>query len=121
MDEVVRRSQQLSRLLRHTAGARGLEMTADGWALIEDVCTLLEIDRTTLDAAVEYNDKKRLQVDGGRIRACPGRRTHVHLAPNGVLLARYVPVGAICDVTRSTGSGGLDVRLGTDIRSETRE
>ena len=30
------------------------------------------MDRTALDAAVEQNDKDRLQVDGGRIRACQG-------------------------------------------------
>ncbi|MEU4394721.1 RNA 2'-phosphotransferase [Kribbella sp. NPDC023855] len=65
-------SRQLSRLLRHTAGVRGLAMTADGWALIEDVCELLQMDRTALAAAVEHNDKARLQVDGDRIRACQG-------------------------------------------------
>lgn len=47
-------------------------MTPDGWALIEDVCALLQMDRTALDLAVEQNDKARLQVDGDRIRACQG-------------------------------------------------
>ena len=65
-------SRQLSRLLRHTAGERGLAMTPDGWALIEDVCELLRMDRTALATAVEQNDKARLQVDGDRIRACQG-------------------------------------------------
>jgi putative RNA 2'-phosphotransferase len=65
-------SRRLSRVLRHTAGARGLAMTADGWASIEDVCELLQMDRTALNAAVEHNDKARLQVDGDRIRACQG-------------------------------------------------
>lgn len=65
-------SRQLSRLLRHTAGERGLAMTPDGWASIEDVCELLHMDRTALAAAVELNDKARLQVDGNRIRACQG-------------------------------------------------
>jgi putative RNA 2'-phosphotransferase len=153
-------------------------MTPDGWALIEDVCELLEMDRTALATAVEHNDKARLQVDGARIRACqghsaegmpvtcealenswrrvkptdllwhgtnltvldailraglhPGRRTHVHLAParnshvgrrsrvdvllgidparlgqpvfeapNGVLLVRSVPPGAISQVLKA--------------------
>jgi putative RNA 2'-phosphotransferase len=47
-------------------------MSADGWALIEDVLRLLGMDRNALDAAVEHNDKQRLQVDGDRIRACQG-------------------------------------------------
>jgi putative RNA 2'-phosphotransferase len=145
-------------------------MSADGWSAIADVLRVLEISRERLDAAVRANDKRRLQVDGDRIRACQGhslagmpvtcealenswervypdqllwhgtnraalpairreglraeRRTHVHLAPspdspvgrrvavdvllgvdsgdlavfrapNGVLLTREVPVGAI--------------------------
>ena len=80
----------------------------------------------------------------------PGRRTHVHLAPsvdsrvgkrsavdvllgidagdlevfeapNGVLLTRQVPVDAIVRVTRSTGVGGLEARLGADPSSRTWE
>ncbi|WP_405061571.1 RNA 2'-phosphotransferase [Kribbella sp. NBC_01505] len=161
-------SRALSKLLRHTAGERGLAMSADGWTAIADVLKILELDRARLDTAVVENDKQRLQVDGDRIRACqghslagmpvtrealenswervhpeqllwhgttqrvvpvirreglrPGRRTHVHLAPdhrrrtgadvllgvnpvnlavyrapNGVLLVREVPPDAIVD------------------------
>ncbi|TDD15570.1 RNA 2'-phosphotransferase [Kribbella turkmenica] len=67
-----RDSRRISRLLRHTAGERGLTMSADGWASIEDVLRLLEMDRRSLDTAVDQNDKQRLQVDGERIRACQG-------------------------------------------------
>jgi len=70
--DVVRDSKRLSWLLRHGAGDQGLAMTADGWAAIDDVCALLELDRTALDRAVRHNDKNRLQVDGQRIRACQG-------------------------------------------------
>ena len=178
-------SRQLSRLLRHTAGARGLAMAPDGWALIEDVCKVLGMDRTALAAAVEHNDKARLELDSDRIRACqghsadgmpvtrealenswrriqpvaqlwhgtnltvldeilqtglhPGRRTHVHLAPspnshvgrrsrvdvllgidpakldqpvfqapNGVLLVRSVPPGAISQVLKGDAVHGAD-------------
>jgi putative RNA 2'-phosphotransferase len=62
----------VSRLLRHTAGERGLAMSADGWSAIADVLSLLELTRSKLDAAVRDNDKQRLQVDGERIRACQG-------------------------------------------------
>jgi putative RNA 2'-phosphotransferase len=47
-------------------------MSADGWALIDDVLAVLRMDRPALDAAVEQNDKQRLQRDGNRIRACQG-------------------------------------------------
>ncbi|QNE18613.1 RNA 2'-phosphotransferase [Kribbella qitaiheensis] len=67
-----RESRQLSRLLRHTAGERGLAMTPDGWASIDDVCVLLAMGRVELDRAVEENDKSRLQVHADRIRACQG-------------------------------------------------
>jgi putative RNA 2'-phosphotransferase len=69
---VSRDSRRISRLLRHTAGERGLTMSADGWASIDDVLRLLGMDRFALDQAVEDNDKQRLQVDGERIRACQG-------------------------------------------------
>lgn len=72
VNDVVRTSKRVSWLLRHGAGQRGLAMTADGWASIDDVLTELGIDRGTLDRAVERNDKNRLQVDGERIRACQG-------------------------------------------------
>ncbi|TDW66288.1 RNA 2'-phosphotransferase [Kribbella pratensis] len=67
-----RDSRAISRLLRHTAGERGLTMSADGWAAIDDVLRELAMDRAALDKAVEENDKQRLQVDGDRIRACQG-------------------------------------------------
>lgn len=47
-------------------------MSADGWALIEDVLQVLQMDRSALDVAVRDNDKQRLQVEGDRIRACQG-------------------------------------------------
>ncbi|MFI6833948.1 RNA 2'-phosphotransferase [Kribbella sp. NPDC050241] len=67
-----RDSRMVSRLLRHTAGERGLTMSADGWAAISDVLELLHLTRERLDAAVRDNDKQRLQVDRDRIRACQG-------------------------------------------------
>ncbi|GAA3136298.1 putative RNA 2'-phosphotransferase [Kribbella aluminosa] len=59
-------------------------MSMDGWAAITDVLRVLQLTRERLGVAVRENDKRRLQVDGERIRACQGlragRRTHVHLA-----------------------------------------
>ena len=67
-----RDSRRISRLLRHTAGERGLTMSADGWVAIADVLAELRMKPADLAAAVEDNDKQRLQVDGDRIRACQG-------------------------------------------------
>lgn len=67
-----RDSRAVSKLLRHTAGERGLTMSADGWAGIADVLRILGLTRDRLDVAVRDNDKQRLQVDGDRIRACQG-------------------------------------------------
>lgn len=47
-------------------------MSPDGWSSIQDVCALLDLTRPQLDEAVAQNDKRRLQVDGGLIRACQG-------------------------------------------------
>jgi len=171
-------SKQLSWLLRHGAGEVGLEMDGAGWAEIADVLRALDLSRAALMEAALHNDKGRLQISGGRVRACqghslagmpvtldaleaswavhegdapvwhgtrvaalagiaregilPGARTHVHLAeaidsvvgkraavdvmlevaperlrergmglfrsPNGVVLARHVPVEAIAGV-----------------------
>jgi putative RNA 2'-phosphotransferase len=65
-------SKQLSWLLRHGAGEVGLEMDAAGWAEIADVLRALDMSRAALMEAVEHNDKGRLEVRGGRIRACQG-------------------------------------------------
>ena len=65
-------SRRLSWLLRHGAGETGLAMDAAGWAAIDDVLAVLSIDRPSLDDAVATNTKRRLQVDGPRIRACQG-------------------------------------------------
>jgi putative RNA 2'-phosphotransferase len=47
-------------------------MRPDGWSSIDDVLRVLGMDHPALDQAVRDNDKQRLQVDGGRIRACQG-------------------------------------------------
>jgi putative RNA 2'-phosphotransferase len=70
--EVRQLSRRLSWLLRHGAGERGLAMDQAGWAEISHVLDALGITREQLDLAVRHNDKRRLQVNGDRIRACQG-------------------------------------------------
>lgn len=47
-------------------------MDPAGWAPIADVLELLRIDRAVLDRLVAENDKRRLQIADGRVRACQG-------------------------------------------------
>ncbi|MBI2706205.1 MAG: RNA 2'-phosphotransferase [Actinobacteria bacterium] len=68
----VRRSKQLSWLLRHSANEAGLSMDEAGWADVEEVLVVLDMTRANLLDAVETNDKGRAQLDGARIRACQG-------------------------------------------------
>jgi putative RNA 2'-phosphotransferase len=68
----VRRSKQLSWLLRHGAGEAGLAMDDAGWAHVSDVLVMLDLSPAELIEAVETNDKGRLQLDDDRIRACQG-------------------------------------------------
>lgn len=69
---VTRASHALSALLRHRAGEVGLAMDAAGWAEVADVLRLARLSAELLDAAVRENNKSRLEVRGGRIRACQG-------------------------------------------------
>ncbi|MEV6417334.1 RNA 2'-phosphotransferase [Kribbella sp. NPDC051718] len=104
-------SRQLSRLLRHTAGDRGLAMSPDGWALIEDVCKLLKMDRTALASAVEQNDKARLQVDGERIRACQGHSAQGMPVTREALENSWRRVHPVDELWHGTNLGVLDVIL----------
>lgn len=72
---IVRTSKKLSWLLRHGAAEAGLAMDAAGWASIDDVLATLRISRRQLQDAFEQNDKRRLQIDGDRVRCCQGHST----------------------------------------------
>lgn len=70
--DITRASHSLSALLRHRAGAVGLPMNAAGWARVDDVLRLARLTPALLDAAVRENNKSRLEVRDGLIRACQG-------------------------------------------------
>jgi putative RNA 2'-phosphotransferase len=70
--EMTKLSHALSALLRHGAGERGLPMDAAGWAPIDAVLAAVRTTRERLDAVVRDNNKSRLEVADGRIRACQG-------------------------------------------------
>jgi len=69
---ITRASHALSALLRHRAGEVGLPMDAAGWADVGDVLRVARLSPELLDAAVRENNKSRLEVRDGRIRASQG-------------------------------------------------
>ncbi len=66
------RSRRLSWLLRHGGAAAGVPMDEAGWAPIDAVLAATGLTRDQLERVVATNDKRRLQLDGDRVRACQG-------------------------------------------------
>jgi putative RNA 2'-phosphotransferase len=66
------RSKELSWLLRHGAATRGVALDPAGWAAIADVLAATGISRDELDELVRTNTKRRIEIDGDRVRAVQG-------------------------------------------------
>lgn len=69
---LVAQSKRLSWLLRHGASDEGLAMDPAGWVDVHAVTERLGLQYTELERIVRDNDKRRLQLAEGRIRACQG-------------------------------------------------
>ena len=104
--QITRASKQLSWLLRHGAGEVGLEMDAAGWCRVDDVLGHVRIDAAQLLRVVERNNKSRLQLDHGRIRASQGHSTTGMPVTQDALEASW---------TRFTGTG--PIWHGTQVRA----
>lgn len=85
-DEHIKISKFLSLILRHKPETIGLELDEKGWASIDEIIYLAAesgktLDRKTIEAVVETNDKKRFSIssDGFKIRANQGHSVHVDL------------------------------------------
>ncbi|PRQ01284.1 RNA 2'-phosphotransferase [Enhygromyxa salina] len=73
MDRVlVKKSKKLSRLLRHSASEAGLEIDEAGWVDVAEVLRSVNMSRADLEMVVRENNKRRLQLEGDRVRACQG-------------------------------------------------
>jgi putative RNA 2'-phosphotransferase len=82
--DIVRISKRLSYVLRHSPGSAGLRLDAGAWAPVDEVLRSLALDRSTLDAVVARNNKRRFIVETGpdgveRIRANQGHSVPVEL------------------------------------------
>lgn len=71
-DSIAKASKKLSWLLRHGAREAGVAMDAAGWVAVSDVLKVIGISRGDLDVVVAENNKSRLELAEGRIRACQG-------------------------------------------------
>jgi putative RNA 2'-phosphotransferase len=69
---VKKKSKKLSWLLRHGASEIGLDMDEAGWVDVDQVLSILNMQLHELQTVVQENDKRRLQLEGGRVRACQG-------------------------------------------------
>ena len=73
---LVRKSKSLSRVLRHhTTQSHRLAMDAAGWTTISAVCDLVRMTRAELFHVAKHNNKRRIQIDGERVRCCQGHST----------------------------------------------
>jgi putative RNA 2'-phosphotransferase len=104
----VRRSKQLSWLLRHGAGEQGLAMDEAGWASVDDVLALLDITHAELLDTVETNDKGRLELEGVRIRACQGHSLAAMPVSQGALENSWTVVTPSASLWHGTTVRAID-------------
>jgi putative RNA 2'-phosphotransferase len=77
-DRVKKRSKRLSWLLRHGASEHDLDMDEAGWVDVDQVLQILNMPMHELETVVRENDKRRLELVGGRVRACQGHSIDNH-------------------------------------------
>jgi putative RNA 2'-phosphotransferase len=75
---LVKKSKRLSWLLRHGATEVGLDMDEAGWVDVDEVLRALDMRRSELEIVVRENNKGRLELEGGRVRACQGHSIENH-------------------------------------------
>lgn len=99
----------MSWALRHDPVKAGLTLDTEGWVPVVDVLAALGLSRSTLDAVVEGNDKRRFAVVAGadgveRIRASQGHSVQVDLG-----LAPSVPPPTLFHGTASANLPAIRV------------
>lgn len=112
---LVKKSKRLSWLLRHGASEVGLDMDEAGWVEVDAVLRTLRMSAAELDMVVRQNDKRRLQLVGGRVRACQGHSidnravTREGLERSWAIYADAAPVwhGTSVDVVASIAAQGI--------------
>jgi putative RNA 2'-phosphotransferase len=88
--QIIKKSKQLSWLLRHGAYNQGLEMDEAGWMNIDDLLAFFEMSRAELELIVSTDNKGRFQLVGRRIRACQGHSVDNHAVTREGLEASWL-------------------------------
>lgn len=78
----VKKSKFLSWLLRHGAWKAGVRLDEAGWTDLDEVTRVSGLSRQEIEDLARHDRKRRLQIEGGRIRACQG-----HTLASGVTVA----------------------------------
>jgi putative RNA 2'-phosphotransferase len=126
----VSRSKLLALVLRHRPAVIGIELDSAGWVEIDTLLAALRrhgrpLTRTDLDRIVAGTDKRRFEVEEGRIRAAQGHSVSIDLqlepsAPPSVLfhgtVSRFLPVIRAQGLLRR---GRRHVHLSPDERTAT--
>lgn len=113
-------SRTLSLVLRHSPGTIGITLDEAGWTPIDKLMSALrkaghKVDRDSLQAVVDTNDKKRFTIsdDGRLIRAAQGHSVKVSLGH-----APSVPPDVLFHGTASTS---LDSIFATGLAPRSRQ
>jgi putative RNA 2'-phosphotransferase len=114
-DDLVRTSKFLSYVLRHRPDAVGIELADGGWVEISTLLAALArhgrpTTRATLDRIVAGTDKRRLQVDGDRIRAAQGHTVPVDLGLPPVVPPPWLYHGTVEQFLAAIRAEGLTAR-----------
>ncbi len=90
--KLVKQSKKLSWLLRHAGPSEGLDMDSAGWVPVGQVLDRLHMSKARLQEIVRTNNKRRLQIVDGKIRACQGHSTDCRAVTVEGLEASWKPL-----------------------------
>ncbi|MCA9720352.1 MAG: RNA 2'-phosphotransferase [Myxococcales bacterium] len=120
VDTIVSRSKKLSWLLRHGAPSVGVAMDPAGWVPIEDVLEYMKITRRALDEIVRKNNKRRLQVYGGKIRCSQGHSIECTAVTREALEASWREVTSDASIWHGTRTEVVEAIAEEGIRPQQR-
>ncbi len=102
-------SKRLSWLLRHGAPTAGVTLDAAGWADVGAVLDWLGVRPAALEEAVATNGKRRLQLDGDRVRCCQGHSLGVGVTLDALELSwtRWAGEGPLWHGTALAAVSGI--------------
>ncbi len=77
--DYIKLSKEISYALRHAPWEYELEMDEEGFVPLEQLLSALEITKDDVIKVMEISEKKRLELDGDKIRALYGHSIPMHI------------------------------------------